>query len=74
MKNTYPLTVVTDMELLKMMPFCRFSILMMSFFGICMNVSPKKMLLGLNFEWKHRRWVVMYNHPERIILSLRPQA
>lgn len=49
-KKTSPWIVVIDIELSKTMALKRFSIFLMSFFGICMNVSPKNTLLGLNLE------------------------
>jgi hypothetical protein len=72
-KKTSPLTVVTEMELSKTIALSLFSIFLISFRGICMKVSPKNTLLGLNLEWKHKRLLVIYNRPVRMILSLRPQ-
>jgi hypothetical protein len=72
-KKTSPWMVVMDIELSKTMALKRFSIFLISFFGICMKVYPKNTLLGLNLEWKHKRLFVMYSLPCRMILSLSPQ-
>lgn len=61
------------MELSKTIALNLFSIFLMSFLGICMKVSPKKTLLGLNIEWKHNLLLVMYSLPLSSILSLKAQ-
>lgn len=65
--------VVIDIELSNTMALYLFSSFLMSFLGICIKVSPKKTLDGLNLEWKHSRLFVMYNLPVKMILSLNPQ-
>jgi hypothetical protein len=49
-RKTSPLTVVIEIELSKTIAFVLFYTFRISFFGICIKVSPKKTVLGLNFE------------------------
>lgn len=52
-KNISPFTVVIAIELANINAFIRFYIFLISFFGICKKVFPKKTLLALNDEWKN---------------------
>lgn len=73
MKNSSPFTVVIEIALLMNRLLAFFSIFLISFFGTSIKVSPKKILLLLNLEWKNNRWDVTKMRPAKMILSDRAQ-